>query len=166
MRCQTCGQENAEGTRFCARCGGNLSTEPDPTIAGVDALAPTRDAAASFGVSPGMVTTGLSFEGYRIAQYLGVVRGLTVRSRGALGNAAGKVQSIFGGSLSIYIDLCERARDEAYERMVQHANQLNANAIIGMRYDANEVLDGITEVLAYGTAVIVQADRDAEGQAP
>jgi len=128
-------------------------------VAGVDAHAQTQELGTSFGVSPAMVTTGLGFEGYRVDHYLGVVRGLTVRSSGALGSAAGKVQSMFGGSISVYTDLCERARDDAYERMMQHANQLSANAIIGMRYDANEVMDGITEVLAYGTAVtLVQED--------
>ena len=114
-----------------------------------------------------MVTTGLAFEGFRVDRYLGVVRGLTVRSSGALGSAAGKVQSIFGGSISVYTDLCERARDDAYERMMQHANQLNANAIIGMRYDANEVTDGITEVLAYGTAVtLIQEGAGSAAHAP
>jgi len=103
-----------------------------------------------------MITTSFDFNGYRIARYLGVVRGITVRSRSALGNLAGGLQAMFGGSISIYTELCEQARSEAFELMVQHAQQLGANAIIGMRYDANEVMEGITEVLAYGTAVFVE----------
>jgi uncharacterized protein YbjQ (UPF0145 family) len=103
-----------------------------------------------------MVTTAFDFEGYRIAKHLGVVRGITVRSRSALGNLAGGIQAIFGGNITIYTELCEHARSEAFDLLVKHAQQIGANAIIGMRYDANEVMEGITEVLAYGTAVIVE----------
>ena len=103
-----------------------------------------------------MVTTAFDFEGYRIAKHLGVVRGITVRSRSALGNLAGSIQAIFGGNITIYTELCEHARSEAFDLLVKHAQQIGANAIIGMRYDANEVMEGITEVLAYGTAVIVE----------
>ncbi len=106
-------------------------------------------------MDPAMVTTTLEFSGYRIQRYLGVVRGLTVRSRSAVGNIAGSIQSMFGGNLSIYTELCEHARQEAFDLMLQHADALGANAIVGMRYDANDVLEGITEVLAYGTAVIL-----------
>jgi uncharacterized protein YbjQ (UPF0145 family) len=95
-------------------------------------------------------------EGYKITKQLGVVRGITVRSRSILGNIGGGLQSLFGGKLSIYVELCEKAREEAFELMVQHANEHGANAVINMRYDANEVMDGITEVLAYGTAVVVE----------
>jgi uncharacterized protein YbjQ (UPF0145 family) len=103
-----------------------------------------------------MVTTGFDFSGYRIVQNLGVVRGITVRSRSALGNLAGGIQAIFGGNITIYTELCEHARAEAFMLMIQHAQETGANAIIGVRYDANEVMEGITEVLAYGTAVIVE----------
>ncbi len=99
-----------------------------------------------------MVTTAFGFEGYRVTKNLGVVRGITVRSRSALGNFAGGIQAIFGGNITIYTELCEHARSEAYELLIQHAQQIGANAIIGMRYDANELMEGITEVLAYGTA--------------
>ncbi|HTI57522.1 YbjQ family protein [Mucilaginibacter sp.] len=102
------------------------------------------------------VTTSTSLEGYKITKQLGLVRGITVRSRSALGNIAGGFQSLFGGRLSIYVELCENAREEAYQLMLQHANVMGANAIINMRYDANEVMQGITEVLAYGTAVVVE----------
>lgn len=102
------------------------------------------------------VTTSISLEGYKVTKQLGLVRGITVRSRSALGNIAGGFQSLFGGRLSIYVELCENAREEAYQLMLQHAQVMGANAIINMRYDANEVMQGITEVLAYGTAVVVE----------
>ena len=104
----------------------------------------------------GMVTTGFDLVGYKVAKNLGVVRGITVRSRSALGNIAGSVQAFFGGNISIYTDLCEHARSEAFDLMLEHAQAMGANAVIGMRYDANDVMEGITEVLAYGTAVVVQ----------
>ena len=103
-----------------------------------------------------MVTTAFGFEGYRIARNLGVVRGITVRSRSVIGNFVGGLQTLVGGNITIYTELCEHARGEAFEIMVQHAQQLGANAIIGMRYDANDVMEGVTEVLAYGTAVVVE----------
>lgn len=103
-----------------------------------------------------LITTSNTLEGHHIITHLGVVRGITVRSRSLLGNIGGGVQSLFGGKLSIYVDLCEKAREEAYQYMIQHANERGANAIINMRYDANEVMSGITEVLAYGTAVVVE----------
>ena len=103
-----------------------------------------------------LVTTSIGLEGYKIVKQLGLVRGVTVRSRSALGNIAGGFQSLFGGRLSIYVELCENTREEAYQLMIQHAQVMGANAIINMRYDANEVMQGITEVLAYGTAVVVE----------
>ncbi|MEO6669540.1 MAG: YbjQ family protein [Ferruginibacter sp.] len=103
-----------------------------------------------------LITTSTSLEGYRITKHLGIVRGITVRSRSLLGNIGGGVQSLFGGKLSIYVELCEKAREEAYQYLLQHANEKGANAIVNMRYDANEVMQGITEVLAYGTAVTVE----------
>ncbi len=102
------------------------------------------------------VTTAFGFEGYKVTRHLGVVRGITVRSRSMLGNIAGSIQTIFGGNISIYTELCEHARSEAFDLMVQHARAMGANAIIGMRYDANDVMEGVTEVLAYGTAVIIE----------
>lgn len=103
-----------------------------------------------------LITTSNQLEGFRIIKHLGLVRGITVRSRSIFGNIAGSFQSLAGGKLSIYVELCERAREEAYQHLVQHAGERGANAIINMRYDANEVRDGITEVLAYGTAVVVE----------
>jgi uncharacterized protein YbjQ (UPF0145 family) len=103
------------------------------------------------------VTTTFGFDGTRIARHLGVVRGITVRSRSVVGNFGAGIQSLFGGNISIYTELCEQAREEAFALMLRHAEEMGANAIIGMRYDANEVSAGITEVLAYGTAVVVEA---------
>jgi uncharacterized protein YbjQ (UPF0145 family) len=106
-------------------------------------------------IDPTMITTSIELDGYRIVRNLGVVRGITVRSRSVLGNIAGGLQTIFGGQISIYIDLCEKTREEAFQYMMQHAAERGANAVINMRYDANEVMNGVTEVLAYGTAVEV-----------
>ncbi len=103
-----------------------------------------------------MVTTAFEFEGYKIAKYLGVVRGITVRSRSIIGNIGAGIQILFGGNISLYTELCEKARGEAFEIMMQHAQAIGANAIVAMRYDANEVASGVTEVLAYGTAVVIQ----------
>jgi uncharacterized protein YbjQ (UPF0145 family) len=103
-----------------------------------------------------MITTSTDLEGYRVTRNLGVVRGITVRSRSVLGNIAGGLQTLFGGQISIYVDLCEKTREEAFQYMMQHAAERGANAIINMRYDANEVMNGVTEVLAYGTAVMVE----------
>jgi len=103
-----------------------------------------------------LITTSTSLEGYKVTKQLGLVRGITVRSRSVFGNIAGGFLTIFGGKNSIYTELCERSREEALQLMIQHARELGGNAIINMRYDANEVMTGLTEVLAYGTAVIVE----------
>ena len=102
------------------------------------------------------VTTAFGFEGYRVTASRGVVRGITVRSRSVIGNFGASIQTLFGGNITLYTELCERAREEAFEIMVQHGAQVGANAIIGMRYDANEIAQGVTEVLAYGTAVVIE----------
>ena len=102
-----------------------------------------------------LVTTTNDVEGYRVSQYLGLVRGITVRSRSAVGNVGASVEALFGGNIRAFTELAEKAREEALEMMVEHAESLGANAIVGVRYDANEMGQGITEVLAYGTAVVV-----------
>ena len=107
-------------------------------------------------IEQSMVTTSIELNGYRVTKNLGVVRGITVRSRSLLGNIAGGVQTLFGGKISIYVELCEKTRAEAFQQMVLHAEEIGANAIINMRYDANEVIGGVNEVLAYGTAVVVE----------
>jgi uncharacterized protein YbjQ (UPF0145 family) len=103
-----------------------------------------------------LVATTNDIAGYRITAHIGMVRGVTVRSRSVVGNLGGAIQSIFGGNLSIYTELAEHARQEAYELMVEHAATAGATAVVAMRYDANEIMDGITEVLCYGTAVKVE----------
>ena len=103
-----------------------------------------------------MVSTTNEIAGHRVARHLGMCRGITVRSRSVVGNWLGGLQSVFGGKIGVYVRLAEQAREEAYRHMVDHAAQAGANAVIGMRYDANEIMDGITEVLAYGTAVVVE----------
>jgi uncharacterized protein YbjQ (UPF0145 family) len=105
-----------------------------------------------------MVTTALTLPGYKIVRNIGVVRGITVRSRSIVGNFFGGLQSLFGGNISIYTNLCEQARYETYQLMCQHAQHNGANAIISMRYDATELMPGLTEVLCYGTAVVVEAE--------
>lgn len=103
-----------------------------------------------------MITTALELPGYHITRNLGLVRGITVRSRSVLGNIAGGLQTLFGGNITIYTRLCEQARSEAYQLMCEHSRAVGANAIIAVRYDATELMSGLTEVLCYGTAVIVE----------
>jgi uncharacterized protein YbjQ (UPF0145 family) len=103
-----------------------------------------------------VIATTNDIVGHRVVRYLGVVRGITVRSRSIVGNFGASIQALFGGNITLYSSLCERARQEAYDLMVEHGRQMGANAIIAMRYDANEIAAGITEVLAYGTAVVIE----------
>ena len=107
-------------------------------------------------VDSAMVTTALELPGYRIVQNFGVVRGIIVRSRSVIGNLGAALQTIVGGNITILTELCEKTRVEAYELLLMHAAQHGANAVIGFRYDATEVMQGVTEVLAYGTAVQVE----------
>jgi uncharacterized protein YbjQ (UPF0145 family) len=113
-----------------------------------------RPAAPMLGDS--MVTTAPELPGYRIVRNIGMVRGITVRSRSIVGNFVGGLQTLFGGNISIYTELCEQARQDTYRDMLQHARQLGANAIVAVRYDATELMSGLTEVLCYGTAVAVE----------
>ena len=103
-----------------------------------------------------IITTTNDLQGMKVVRYIGLVRGITVRSRNAFATIGGGLQSLLGGNISLFTELAEQARKEAYDLMVQHAQEQGANAILGMRYDANEITDGITEVLAYGTAVVVE----------
>lgn len=109
-----------------------------------------------FSVSPQMVTTAFELPGYRIVQNLGIVRGIIVRSRSIVANIGAGLQTLVGGNIKAWTSLCEETRAEAFEIMIQHASEIGANAIVGARYDATEVMSGATEVLAYGTAVIVE----------
>jgi uncharacterized protein YbjQ (UPF0145 family) len=106
-----------------------------------------------------LVTTTNDLAGYRVVEHLGLVRGVIVRSRSVVGNIGASIQSIFGGDITIYTRLADDARQHAYERMVEHAREMGATAVIAMRYDANEIMEGITEVLAYGSAVRVEPVR-------
>ncbi len=107
-------------------------------------------------IDPRFVTTATDLPGYRIVSNLGIVRGIVVRSRSVVGNFGAQIQTIFGGNITIYTELCEKARGDAYTQMCQHGAASGANAIVAMRYDATEMMPGITEVLCYGTAVVVQ----------
>lgn len=102
-----------------------------------------------------MITGAFTLPGHTVSRNLGIVRGITVRSRSIVGNFFGGLQSLFGGNITIYTNLCEQARSEAFDLMCEHAEELGANAIVAMRYDATDVMPGITEVLCYGTAVVV-----------
>ena len=104
-----------------------------------------------------LTTTAFDLPGYRIVKSFGVVRGIIVRSRSIIGNIGAGIQSIFGGNISLYTSLCERARDDAFRQMLAHGGELGANAVIGVRYDATEISAGVSEVLCYGTAVFVEA---------
>ena len=108
-------------------------------------------------ISTNMVTTAFEMPGHRIIRNVGIVRGIVVRSRSIVGSIGAGLQTLLGGNITLYTELCEKAREDAYELMLAHAAAHGANAVIGMRYDANEVAQGVTEVLAYGTAVVVEA---------
>jgi len=104
-----------------------------------------------------MTTTAFTLDGYSVVQNLGVVRGITVRSRSIFGTIGGSLQTLLGGNITLFTELCEKTRAEAFEMMVNHAEELGANAVVGIRYDATELMQGVSEVLCYGTAVAVQA---------
>ena len=107
-------------------------------------------------MNPALTTTAFTIEGHAIQRNLGVVRGITVRSRSIFGTIGGALQTLAGGNITLFTELCEKTRAEAFALMVQQAQQLGANAIVGIRYDATEVMDGVTEVLCYGTAVVIE----------
>jgi uncharacterized protein YbjQ (UPF0145 family) len=104
-------------------------------------------------------TTAFSIDGFRVVRNLGVVRGITVRSRSIFGTIGGSLQTLVGGNISLFTELCEKTRAEAFEMMLKHAREHGANAVIGIRYDATELMQGVSEVLCYGTAVVVEPDR-------
>jgi uncharacterized protein YbjQ (UPF0145 family) len=106
-------------------------------------------------VAHNMVTTAFELNGYRIISNLGLVRGIVVRSRSVVGTIGASLQTLIGGDISLFTQLCEDTRNDAFERMLEHASEIGANAVIGVRYDATEIMQGVTEVLAYGTAVVV-----------
>ena len=134
------------GSRGCGHADGR---EPPRTV---DAAEP---AAGRPSMQSSMTTTAFTIEGQRVTRSLGVVRGITVRSRSIFGTIGGSLQTLIGGNITLFTELCEKTRHEAFQMMVAHAEQMGANAVIGVRYDATEVMQGVTEVLCYGTAVIV-----------
>ena len=103
-----------------------------------------------------MTTTTFAVDGFRVKKSLGVVRGITVRSRSIFGTVGASLQTLVGGNITLFTELCEKTRGEAFEMMMRHAQEMGANAVIGVRYDATEVMQGVTEVLCYGTAVVVE----------
>jgi uncharacterized protein YbjQ (UPF0145 family) len=107
-------------------------------------------------IDHGMVTTAFTIDGYRVVKNLGVVRGIIVRSRSIVGTVGAGIQTLFGGNITLYTRLCEQTREHSFDLMLAHAAELGANAVVGMRYDATEIAAGVTEVLAYGTAVLVE----------
>ena len=106
-----------------------------------------------------LTTTAFELPGYRVTRNFGIARGIVVRSRSVIGNFGASIQAFFGGNITLYTSLCEQARDDAYQQMLTHAGTLGANAVIGVRYDATEIGPGITEVLCYGTAVLVENEQ-------
>jgi uncharacterized protein YbjQ (UPF0145 family) len=112
-------------------------------------------------VAHNMVTTAFELDGYRTVRNLGVVRGIIVRSRSVFGTIGASLQTLVGGNITLYSELCEKTRNDAFELMLQHASALGANAVIGARYDATEIMQGVTEVLAYGTAVVVEPEKQS-----
>ena len=103
-----------------------------------------------------MTTTAFTLDGFQVKTTLGVVRGITVRSRSVIGTIGASLQTLVGGNISLFTELCEKTREEAFEQMLKHAEQIGANAVIGVRYDANGIMQGVTEVLCYGTAVVAE----------
>lgn len=145
MQCERCKNEYPSGYYFatktvCKDCFKKLT--PGEQL----------EAKRPKGISR-MTTTAFTIDGYRIVETFGVVRGITVRSRSIFGTIGGSLQTIFGGNISLFTELCEWTRQEAFEMMAQHAEEMGGNAVVGVRYDANEVMSGVTEVLCYGTAV-------------
>jgi len=147
MRCGKCGADHPSRYYFsapgiCTECWGRMT--------------PAEQAQARAHANRLMTSTTFGIDGHRIVQNMGVVRGITVRSRSIFGTIAGGLQTLVGGNISMFTDLCEQTRGEAFDMMLRHAEEVGANAVVGVRYDATEVLDGVTEVLCYGTAVRIE----------
>lgn len=149
--CAKCGAQLSAGIAFCQNCGSQVSGAGVASTAHVSSLPPHPQ--------PTQIpcTTAFSISGCRIVKELGIVRGLTVRTRGIGGRFQAGVSAIVGGKVDAYIDMCEQARSEALQHMIDHARAIGANAVIGMRYDTTEIAEGMDEVLAYGTAVVVES---------
>jgi uncharacterized protein YbjQ (UPF0145 family) len=155
MQCTSCDGQLPDDAQFCIYCGAVVApaqTGPTQRLAAVPAAT----------LDPSMVSSALTLPGFRIVRSLGIVRGLTVRSASVGGSIAAAVQSLAGGNIRAMTRVCEQARTEAFTMILEHAAQLGATGIIGFAYDTTEVAQGMTEVLAYGTAVIVEPDGDQE----
>ena len=137
--CPKCKFHNPDNANYCTSCGAGLSVTPPGGR-----------------ISHPMVSTTFELYGHRVVHNFGVVRGIVVRSRSIVGTVGASLQTLVGGDISLFTELCEKTRNDAFERMLEHAADLGANAVIGVRYDATEIMNGVTEVLAYGTAVSVQ----------
>lgn len=154
MKCKTCGKDFPSEYYFktrtmCTECFKRLSPEERKNTLENDPIAKGGSMKYS------MTTTAFEIDGYYIKKVLGVVRGITVRSRSIFGTIGASLHTIIGGNITLFTELCEKTRSEAFEMMVEHAEEKGANAVIGVRYDATEIMGGVTEVLCYGTAVIV-----------
>lgn len=149
MQCSRCGKEYPSLYHFKAESVCNECWEK---------LSPEEQKAFRLSSSHIMTSTTFDIPGQRIVRNLGVVRGITVRSRSIFGTIGGSLQTLVGGNVTLFTELCEKSREEAFEMMLRHAIETGANAVVGVRYDATELLQGVTEVLCYGTAVIVEAD--------
>lgn len=148
MKCERCGNEYPSEYYFktktiCRECFDKLAPEEQQRVKQPPAMY-------------GMTTTAFTIDGYRIVKNLGVVRGIIVRSRSIFGTLGAALQTLVGGNITLFSELCEQTRADAFEMMVNHASEMGANAMIGVRYDATEIMDGVTEVLCYGTAVVVE----------
>ena len=149
MKCEKCGQDFPSVYYFktdtvCLDCFDKMSPEDQ------------QDAIYRQLMKHPMTSTTFEIEGFKCTKQLGVVRGITVRSRSIFGTIGAGLQTIFGGNISLFTELCEKSRSEAFDMMVDHAKQIGANAVIGIRYDTTEMMSGVTEVLCYGTAVILE----------
>lgn len=150
MQCTTCDATIPEDAQFCIICGARVA----PAATGKT----QRITTASIALDPAMVTSAFTLPGFRIVRSLGIVRGLTVRSASIGGQVVAAFQSLVGGNIRTMTNVCEHARTDAFLMTLEHAAQLGANAIIGLGYDTTEIAEGMTEVLAYGTAVVVEPE--------
>jgi uncharacterized protein YbjQ (UPF0145 family) len=150
--------------KSCSKVRQKMKDRLDHLEKARESLSPAApyDVSQRYTLSHHMVTTTFTLDGFKVVRMLGVVRGITVRSRSIFGTIGGSLQTLVGGNITAFTKLCEMARAEAFEIMVQHASEIGANAVIGMRYDATELMSGTTEVLAYGTAVIVEPVGEGE----
>ena len=149
MKCEKCGQEYPsvyyfKTDKICIDCFNKMSPEDQ------------KSAIYKQLMKHPMTSTTFDIEGFKVIKQLGVVRGITVRSRSIFGTIGAGIQTIFGGNISLFTELCEKSRAEAFDMMVEHAQQIGANAVIGVRYDTTEMMSGVTEVLCYGTAAVLE----------